>query len=70
MSTFFHYAQYEFIGSGGYMVEDVRDVMTIMGNGKYDIESIITHEFKLDDLEKAIIQASKSNESLKVVIKY
>lgn len=64
------YAQYEFIGSGGYMVEDVRDVMTIMGNGKYDIESIITHEFKLDDLEKAIIQASKSNESLKVVIKY
>ena len=52
------------------MVEDVRDVMTIMGNGKYDIESIITHEFKLDDLEQAIIQASKSNESLKVVIKY
>lgn len=64
------YAQYEFIGSGGYMPEDVRDVMTIMASGEYDIESVITHEFKLDDLEEAIITASKTDESLKVVIKY
>lgn len=64
------YAQYEFIGSGGYMVEDVRDVMTIMASGKYDIESMITHEFKIDDLEDAIIKAGKADEALKVVIKY
>lgn len=64
------YAQYELIGSGGYMPEDVRDVMEIMASGEYDIESLITHEFNLDNLEEAIITASKGNEALKVVIKH
>ena len=64
------YAQYELVGSGGYMPEDVRDVMEIMASGEYDIESLITHEFNLDNLEEAIITASKGNEALKVVIKH
>lgn len=46
------YAQYEFIGSGGYMLEDV---MAIMVNGECDIDSLITPELELDDWEKAII---------------
>jgi len=40
------YAQYEFIGSGGYMLEDV---MAIMVNGECDIDSLITPELELDD---------------------
>ncbi len=64
------YAQYEIIGSGGYMPEDVKTVMDIMEGGEFDIESLITHEFSLDDIEEAIITASKADESLKVVIKY
>ena len=39
------YAQKELIGSGGYFPEDVRDVMRIMASGRYNIASIITHEF-------------------------
>lgn len=64
------YAQYEFIGSGGYFPEDVKDVMAIMESKGYDIESLITHEFALDDLEEAIVTAGKKDEALKVVIKY
>lgn len=39
------YAQHVLIGSGGYMLEDVRDVMEIMKSGRWDIESLITHEY-------------------------
>jgi 2-desacetyl-2-hydroxyethyl bacteriochlorophyllide A dehydrogenase len=64
------YSQTAIIGSGGYMPEDVRDVMTIMASKKFDIESIISHEFKQEDLVEAIETAGRTDESLKVVIKY
>jgi len=64
------YSQSAIIGSGGYMPEDVKDVMTIMASGAYDIESVITHEFKQEALTEAIETAGRADESLKVVIKY
>lgn len=64
------YAQKSIIGSGGYMPEDVEDVLKIMECGKWNIESIITHVFSLDDLSRAIETASKSDKALNVVIKF
>ncbi len=64
------YAQKSIIGSGGYMPEDVADVLKIMESGAWDIESIITHEFSLDDISKAIETASKSDQAFNVVIKF
>ena len=63
------YAQQSIIGAGGYMPEDVRDVQEIMICGKWDLESIITHEFSLDDLEKAIRTAADVEHAGDVVIK-
>ena len=63
------YAQQSIIGSGGYMPEDVRDVQEIMSCGKWDLESIITHEFTLCDLEKAIRTASDVKHAGNVLIK-
>lgn len=63
------YAQQSIIGSGGYMPEDVRDVMDIMSCGKCDIEGIITHEFPLDKLETAIRTAADTEHSGNVIIK-
>ena len=63
------YAQQSIIGSGGYMPEDVRDVQEIMASGKWNLESIITHEFPLDELKQAIRMASDVNHSGNVVIK-
>ena len=42
------YAQQSIIGSGGYMKEDVDDVQEIMACGKWNLESMITHEFPLE----------------------
>ncbi len=64
------YSQQALIGSGGYMPEDVRDVMAMMESEKYDLESIITHEFALKDISDAIATAGKVNEALNVVIKF
>lgn len=63
------YAQQSIIGSGGYMPEDVWDVQEIMSCGKWDLESIITHEFSLEQLETAIRTASDVNHAGNVVVK-
>ncbi|MFR1480776.1 MAG: hypothetical protein ACLSB9_36385 [Hydrogeniiclostridium mannosilyticum] len=39
------FAQHALIGSGGYFPVDVDDVITMMVSHKWDIESIITHDF-------------------------
>ena len=64
------FAQKSIIGSGGYMPEDVRDVMKIMKSRNWDIEQIITHEFSLDELEEALRTAGDTNAALNVIIKF
>ena len=63
------YAQQSIIGSGGYMPQDVQDVQEIMASGRWNLESIITHEYPLEELEAAIRKASDVNAAGNVVIK-
>ena len=64
------YSQHALIGSGGYFPADVRDVLDIMSCGRWNIESIITHEFPWERLPEAIEQASRVDEALNVIIRY
>ena len=64
------YGQHAIIGSGGYMPEDVKDVMAIMKSGRWEIESIITDEYPWEELPQAIEKAAKVDEALNVVIRY
>ena len=64
------YSQKSIIGSGGYFPEDVRDVMTIMSSGKWDLEAIITHEFSLEQISEAIEIAANPDKSFNVTIKF
>lgn len=64
------YAQKSIIGSGGYMPEDVRDVMEIFASGKLDLESIITHEFALEQIGDAIRTAADAERAFNVTIKF
>lgn len=64
------YAQKSIIGSGGYMPEDVRDVMQMMESGRWDLESVITHEFSLEQIEKAIRTAADTDHALNVTIRF
>lgn len=64
------FGQKTIIGSGGYTSQDVNDVMEIMKSGRWDIESMITHEFTLDQLPQAIEQAADVDKALNVIIKF
>lgn len=64
------YSQHSIIGSGGYMPEDVRDVMNIMASKKYDIQSIITDEYSIKYLSKAIERAGQTDKALNVIIDF
>lgn len=64
------YSQKSIIGSGGYMPEDVKDVMEIMASGKWNLETIITHEFALGQIEDAIRTASNAEKAFNVTIKF
>lgn len=57
-------------GSGGYTPESVERAMEIMRSGKYDLDSLITHEYPHEKLEEAIQKAASSGESMKVMIRY
>lgn len=64
------YAQKSIIGSGGYFPEDVDDVTEIMRSGRWNLERIITHEFSIDDIDKAIQTAADSNHAFNVIIRF
>lgn len=64
------FAQHALIGSGGYFLEDVQDVMRIMESGRWNIESIITHEYPWEKLPEAIEKAANVDEALNGVIHY
>lgn len=50
------------------MPEDVTDVQAMMTSGRWNLESIITHEFLLEKLEDAIRMASDVNHAGNVVV--
>ena len=64
------YAQKSIIGSGGYTPEDVADVLSIMKSRKWNIASVITHEFSIQEIEKAIQTAADTDRALNVIIKF
>jgi len=64
------FGQKSITGSGGYTPEDVYDVMNIMKSGKWDIEKLITDEYRLDDLAFAIEKAADVGNSLNVIIRF
>lgn len=64
------YAQKSIIGSGGYFPEDVRDVMAIMASGRWNLESIITQEFPLEQISEAIQTAADPGKAFNVTIKF
>lgn len=62
------YAQKSIIGSGGYTPKDVTDVLSIMKSGKWNIASVITHEFSIQEIEQAIQTAADTEHALNVII--
>lgn len=49
---------------------EARDVMAIMAGGKWDLESIITQEFPLEQIDQAIQTAVDPEKSFNVTIRF
>ena len=64
------YAQQSIIGSGGYTPEDVRDVFRIMELEGAALETLITNEYPLDDIDTVIQRAADPEHALNVVINF
>lgn len=63
------YSQQSLIGSGGYFLEDVKDVFAIMASKKWDLEKLITQEYPLDQITAGLETASDPSKALNVIIK-
>lgn len=64
------YSQKSIIGSGGYFPEDVRDVLAIMASGRWNLDSIITQEFPLEQISEAIQTAADPDHAFNVTIRF
>lgn len=64
------YSQHRIQGSAGYEHVDIPLIFEILKKYNQELERLITHEFCHADLQKAIEQATKSDEAMKVVIKF
>lgn len=62
------YSSHRISGSGGYTPEDVIDVIALLESGEVDIESIVTHEFPLDQIVAALETAGDTSRALNVAI--
>lgn len=56
------------IGASGYTHDDIVKVIDHINNKKTAISSMVTHSFKLDDLQAAFDQAIAAKETIKVIV--
>ena len=64
------YGQYQIIGSPAYDMNDVADVMGMLRSGEVPVEKLITHRFRIDQLDEALEIAGDAGRSMKVIIDY
>lgn len=58
-------------GCGSAGTEDMLpEIVEMMKSGRYDLPSLVTHEFKVDRIEEAIEQAARPDEAQKVCISF
>lgn len=62
------YSSHRISGSGGYAPDDVVDVIALLESGDVDIESIVTHEFPLEEIVTALETAGDTSRALNVTI--
>jgi threonine dehydrogenase-like Zn-dependent dehydrogenase len=58
-------------GCGDGATEDFHaDILAMMRSGRFDLPSLVTHEFPLEQINEALVQAGKPDEAQKVCISF
>lgn len=65
------YSNWKIVGSGSTPTEVAMvDILEMMRSGKYDLPSLITHEYKVDQIEDALVKGGIASESQKVCVSF
>jgi threonine dehydrogenase-like Zn-dependent dehydrogenase len=65
------YANWRIIGCGSAPIEDAMvDILAMMRSKRYDLSSLVTHEFKVDQIEEALLLGRRADEAQKVCISF
>ncbi len=58
-------------GCGDGATEDFHsDIMMMMRSGRFDLSSLVTHEFNIEEIERALVQAGNPQEAQKVCVSF
>jgi len=63
-------AESEILGSCGYKTRDIKEAIEYLAGKNTGMENLITHHFRLDEINEAFKTANKLDQALKVVIDY
>lgn len=65
------YSNWKIMGCGGAPIEiAAADILAMMRSGRYDLPSLITHEYAIDQIEDALVKGTQANEAQKVCISF
>lgn len=65
------YANWCIKGCGGAPIEEAMvDILAMMRSGRYDLASLVTHEFGVEQIEEALLMGRRSDEAQKVCIAF
>jgi threonine dehydrogenase-like Zn-dependent dehydrogenase len=65
------YNNWKIGGCGSITAEEaVVDILEMMRSGRYDLASLVTHEFGIESIEDALVMGAKANEAQKVCISF
>lgn len=65
------YSNWHINGCGSIAIEDaIVDILAMMKSGRYDLSSIVTHEYKVEQLADALVMGSNAQEAQKVCISF
>lgn len=65
------YSNWKIVGSGSASMEvAMADILEMMRSGRYDLPSLITHEFKVSEIEEALLKGGVATEAQKVCVSF
>lgn len=65
------YSNWKIVGCGGAPIEiAMADILAMMRSGRYDLPSLVTHEFKVEQIADALVMGTRANEAQKVCISF
>lgn len=65
------YSNWKIVGCGGAPIEAATaDILAMMRSGRYDLPSLITHEFPVDQIADALVMGTRADEAQKVCISF